>query len=176
MKNTILSYWRKTLEQHGIDILRISVGIVFFWFGVLKFFDDSSPAEEIATRTVMLISGGAIEPEVSLAMLAAIECIIGLGILVKPFMKYVIPIMYFQMAGTLLPLVCFADETWEIPPIVPTLLGQYIIKNAVLISAGIILGAASKGGELIADPEIARKAKALEAEKGGDSGLGSESG
>jgi uncharacterized membrane protein YkgB len=165
MTKGILGYWRQTLERQGIAILRVSVGLVFLWFGLLKFFDDSSPAEAIATRTIGLISAGAIGPKVSLPMLAALECLIGIGILAKKYMKYVIPLLYFQMAGTILPLFCFPDETWKIFPVIPTLLGQYIIKNTVLASAAIILGAASKGGKLIADPSIARKAKAEEEQR-----------
>jgi hypothetical protein len=79
-------------------------------------------------------------------------------------MKYIIPVMYFQMAGTLLPMFVFIEETWS-GPFTPTLLGQYIFKNCILISAAIILGVTAKGGKLIADPEVAKKAKSVEKKK-----------
>ena len=161
----IFTYLRTAVEKRGTDILRISVGIVFFWFGFLKFFIDISPAEEIASKTISLLTFDLIKPEVSMPFLAVLECVIGMGLLTKKYMEYVIPILYFQMAGTLLPLFVFPNETWETLPFVPTLLGQYIIKNAVLISAGIVLGAIAKGGKLIADPEVAQKAKAEEQQK-----------
>ena len=161
---TFFEKLRKRTEKYGLDILRISVGIVFFWFGFLKFFIDISPAEEIASKTISLITFDLVKPEISMPFLAVLECLIGIGLLTKKYMNYVIPVLYFQMAGTVLPLFIFVDETWE-NFFVPTLLGQYIIKNAVLISAGIVLGAAAKGGKLIADPEVARKAKAEEAKK-----------
>ena len=164
MKN-FFSLLRKAIEKRGIDILRISLGLVFFWFGFLKFFSDMSPAEEIASRTIALITFNLMKPEVSLPFLAVLECLIGIGLLTKKYMEYAIPIMYFQMAGTLLPLLIFPNETWERFPFVPTLLGQYIIKNSILISAGIVLGAIAKGGKLIADPEVAQKAKAEEKQK-----------
>ena len=152
------------IEKKGIDILRVSVGVVFLWFGFLKFFGSTSAAEEIASETISLITFDYLKPEVSMPILAIVECIIGLGILTKKYMQYIIPVLYFQMAGTLLPLAIFIDETWS-KPFVPTLLGQYIIKNCILISAAIILGIISKGGKLIADPIVARKAKAVEKER-----------
>jgi uncharacterized membrane protein YkgB len=152
------------IDRHGTDFLRISVGIVFLWFGVLKFFGATSPAEDIATDTIQLISFDLISPEVGMILLAILETVIGLGILTRKYMRYIIPVLYFQMAGAILPLFIFIDECWN-GPFVPTLLGQYIIKNIILISAAIVLGVVSKGGELIADPEVAEKAKEVEEEK-----------
>ncbi len=146
------------IERHGLDVLRISVGVVFFWFGFLKFFGSTSAAEEIASRTIATITFDLMQPNVSMPFLALLECIIGIGLLTKKYMKYIIPVLYFQMAGAILPLVIFTDQTWS-APFVPTLLGQYIIKNIILIAAGIVLGVESKGGKLIADPVIAEEAK-----------------
>lgn len=150
---------RKKIESQGMTLLRVSVGIIFFWFGFLKFFGDVSAAESIASKTISWLTADALKPQISMPILATLECLIGIGILTKRYMQFVIPLLYFQMVGTLLPLFIFPDETWETIPIVPTLEGQYIIKNAVLISAGIVLGVVSKGGKLIRDPEVAHKAK-----------------
>ena len=152
---------RKEVEKRGITILRFSVGIIFLWFGFLKFFENVSAAETIASDTISFLTFDQIGAKISMPALAVLECLIGIGILTKRFMRFVIPILYFQMAGTLLPLVIFPDKTWE-APFVPTLLGQYIIKNCVLISAAIVLGAVSKGGKLIADPVAAKHGKAVE--------------
>lgn len=152
------------IERKGVEILRVSVGAVFLWFGFLKFFDSSSPAEQIASETISLITFGLIDSNISMPLLATLECVIGIGLLVKRLMRFAIPILYFQMAGTLLPLVIFRSQTWS-DWLVPTLLGQYIIKNAVLISAGIVLGVVSKGGRLIADPVVAEEAKKVEEER-----------
>jgi len=153
---------RKYIRDNQIDLLRRSLGIVFFWFGLIKFFYAAGPAEYIAAKIILLLSFNSIQPNIALPILAVIECTIGLGFLIKRFMKYVIPIMYFQMAATLLPLFVFPEDTWEIVPIVPTLLGHYIIKNTVLISAAIILYTVSQGGKLIANPAVAQKAKNVE--------------
>ena len=70
-----------------------------------------------------------------------------------------------QMAGTVTPLLLFPGETFTRVPYAPTLEGQYILKNAVIIAAGIVLGAIAKGAKLIHDPEVAQTAKAVEKKK-----------
>lgn len=152
------------IDRHGTDFLRISLGVVFIWFGFLKFFDATSPAEIIAGDTISLLTFDSIKPNVSLPMLAVLECIIGIGLLTKGLMRYIIPLLYFQMIGAILPLLIFVDDCWN-GLFIPTLLGQYIIKNSILISAAIVLGVVSKGGELIADPVVAEKAKTIENQK-----------
>lgn len=152
------------IERHGLDVLRISVGTVFFWFGFLKFFSATSPAEDIAGDTMALLTLDLIPRGVSLSLLGVLECSIGIGLFWQKFMRYVIPVLYFQMAGAILPLFVFPDKCWN-DWFVPTLLGQYIIKNTILISAAFVLGVASKGGALIADPEVAQKAKRVEDKK-----------
>ncbi|MBF6609379.1 MAG: DoxX family membrane protein [Flavobacterium sp.] len=152
------------LEQHGIDILRISIAIIFFWFGFLKFFDATSAAEEIAGTTIETISFGIIPPPIALPVLAILECTIGVGLLLKKWSRFVIPLLYFQMAGAILPLLIFPDKTWS-AFMVPTLLDQYIIKNFILISAAIVISIVARGGKLIADPVVAEKAKQVEEEK-----------
>lgn len=152
------------IERHGLYVLRVSVALVFFWFGFLKFFGSTSPAEDIARDTIALITLDLIPPRISLWLLAILECSIGIGLLWRKWMRFVIPVLYFQMAGAVLPLFAFPDQCWN-GWFVPTLLGQYIIKNTILISAALVLGVESKGGELIADPEVAQRAKRVEQKK-----------
>lgn len=161
---TLLETLRRKTEKKGLHLLRLSVGLVFFWFGFLKFFGQLSPAEEIASKTISWLSLDAIGPQVSMPLLAVLECLIGLGILTRRYMEYVIPLLYLQMAGALLPLFVFRELCWQ-QLFVPTLLGQYIIKNAVLIASGTVLGAMAKGGKLIVDPQVAARAKAVEEQK-----------
>jgi hypothetical protein len=68
-------------------------------------------------------------------------------------MRATLFLLALQMLGTLTPMLLFPAETWQVFPISPTLEGQYIIKNLVLISAGIVIGATVRGGELVAEPE-----------------------
>jgi uncharacterized membrane protein YkgB len=139
------------MARHGLVLLRISLGIVFFWFGALKFFPGLSPAHDLAARTIEELSFGTVHPNVSVPILATWECLIGLGLLFGIFMRATLLLLAVQMAGTLTPLVLFPREVFTRIPYAPTLEGQYIIKNAVLISAAIVLGATVRGGGLVAE-------------------------
>lgn len=148
--------------RNGMNILRISLGLIFIWFGVLKFFPGISAAEEIAGRTIGKLTFGFIKPNVSLPILAIWECIIGFGLISKSWLKLTLILLYFQMAGTFLPLLFFPHETFNHSVFIPTLLGQYIIKNFVLISGGIVIGATIRGGKLTITPVADDKASKLE--------------
>jgi uncharacterized membrane protein YkgB len=120
-------------------LLRISVGIVFFWFGVLKFFPALSPAEDLAGRTIGALTFGLIAPAVSVPVLAAWECAIGIGLITGRFLRGTLILMFVHMSGTVTPLILFPHETWARFPYAATLEGQYIIKNLVLVSAGLVI-------------------------------------
>jgi uncharacterized membrane protein YphA (DoxX/SURF4 family) len=150
------------MARNGLTLLRMSLGLVFFWFGFLKFFPGMSPADDLAARTIDVLSGGAVQANISLPVLAVWESVIGLGLLFGVFMRTVLLLLAVQMIGTLTPLVLFPDEVFNRIPFAPTLEGQYIIKNAVLISAGIVLGASVRGGGLVAEPEAVNVAKRIE--------------
>ena len=141
--DTAATHW---MADNGITLLRISLGIVFFWFGFLKFFPGLSPAEDLATRTIEMLTFGLIQPEVAFILLAIWECLIGLGLITGMFMRVTLLLLFLQMPGTMTPLLLFPDETFTIFPIAPTLEGQYIIKNIALVSAGIVIGATVRGG------------------------------
>ena len=150
------------MAHNGLTLLRISLGLVFLWFGALKFFPGLSPADELAGRTIERLSGGLVGPESSLPVLATWESLIGLGLLFGVFLRAVLLLLGLQMIGTLTPLVLFPAEVFTRIPYAPTLEGQYIIKNAVLISAAIVLGATVRGGGLVAQPEVLEAANQLE--------------
>ncbi len=128
------------MNEYGISILRVSLGIIFLWFGFLKFFPGSSPAEQLATKTISFLTCGIIKPAVSIYLLATMETLIGLGLIFRIFLRTTLLILFFQMLGTVTPLFLFPGETFTLFPVSPTLEGQYIIKNIVLVSAGIVIG------------------------------------
>ena len=139
------------MARVGIALLRMSLGLVFLWFGVLKFLRDLSPAQELATRTIHTLSGGLVEASVSLPLLAWWECVIGLGLLIGRGIRGILLLLYVQMLGTLTPIILFPEELFTRIPYAPTLEGQYIIKNLVLMSAGIVVGATVRGGRIVPD-------------------------
>jgi uncharacterized membrane protein YkgB len=140
------------MATHGITLTRIALGVVFLWFGAIKFVPGWSPAEELAGRTIERITFGAVPAEVGVPILAAWESLIGIGLLAGRFLRVTLLLLFAQMPGTLLPLVLFPAETFTAFPYAPTMEGQYIIKNVVLIGAAIVVGATVRGGELRAEP------------------------
>ncbi len=157
--------WFEPLDAHvtsvmarvGVPLLRVSLGIVFLWFGVLKFFPGMSPAQELATRTIHVLTFGAVPPDVSILLLATWECVVGVGLIFGLFMRATLLLLLLQMVGTMTPIVFFPGDVFTRIPYAPTLEGQYIIKNVVLISAGLVLGATVRGGKVVSDPAAPRR-------------------
>jgi uncharacterized membrane protein YkgB len=143
------------MARHGVTLTRITLGVVFFWFGVIKFVPDWSPAADLATRTIDILTFGLVPPSVSLPLLAAWEVAIGLGLLTCKFLRATLLLLFLQMPGTMLPLIFFPSETFTAFPYSPTLEGQYIIKNLVLVSAALVVGATVRGGQLSSTPPTA---------------------
>ena len=146
----------RCMAKTGLVFLRISIGVIFFWFGFLKFFPGLSPAADLATRTIDIMTFGLLPSSVALFLLALWECLIGLGMITGKFMRATLLLLFAQMLGTLTPLVFFPSETFLLFPISPTIEGQYIIKNIALVSAGIVLGATVRGGRLESEPSTPR--------------------
>lgn len=141
------------MARYGVPLLRISLGLVFLWFGVLKFFPDLSPAEDLAARTIETMTFGIVQENVSLPVLAAWETLIGLGLITGRYVRATLLLLALQMVGTVMPVFLFPDEVFTRIPYAPTLEGQYIFKNLVIISAGLVIGATVRGGGLVADPD-----------------------
>ena len=138
------------MARYGTTLTRLALGIVFTWFGALKFFPQLSPAVDLAGRTIERLSGGRIGPPLSIYILASWEVLIGLGLLAGRFLRVTLFLLFVQMAGTLLPLVFFPAETFSRFPYAPTLEGQYIIKNLVLIGAALVVGTTVRGTTVLA--------------------------
>jgi uncharacterized membrane protein YkgB len=133
----------KWMGENGLIILRISLGIVFSWFGVLKFFPGLSPAENLVRNTIYFIN-----PDIFIPILAMWETLIGIGLITGKYMRITLLLLFLQMPGTALPLIVLPDVVWNTFPYGLTLEGQYIIKNLVLIGGGLVLGATVRGGKI----------------------------
>jgi len=125
--------------EYGKSLLRISIGIVFLWFGVLKFFPGVSPAEGLAGETIEILSLGFIGAGTAVFILAIWETILGIGFITGWFFRPIVILLWFHMAGTFTPLILDPSVAFQHTPFVPTLEGQYIIKNLVIISAALVL-------------------------------------
>jgi uncharacterized membrane protein YkgB len=124
-----------------VPAARISIFLVFFWFGLIKLLglSPASPlAEALTAKTVGIQYFDAL-----FIILAALECIIGLLFLFPKLTRVVIPLLLFHMVIVCSPLVLVPEYTWQ-AFLVPTLEGQYIIKNAVVVAVAIGIAASTR--------------------------------
>ncbi len=126
------------MNSWGIPAIRISFGIIFFWFGVLKPL-GISPAEGLLKATVAWLPF--LSPETWLVLIGWWEMVIGITFLFKSTTKIALGLLYLQMLGTFMPLVFLPDVTFQGQHyLTPTMEGQYIIKNLMIISASLVVG------------------------------------
>jgi len=133
-----LTHW---ITSYSVVVLRLSLGGIFCWFGLLKFFPALSPAEALATRTLATLTLGYLTPHLAMPLLALWETAIGLGLLLGVCPCITLALLFLHMGGTFTPLVLFPHEVFAHIPYAPTFEAQYILKNVVLISAGCVIGA-----------------------------------
>ena len=122
------------LNKISMPALRISLGIVFFWFGALKIFGES-PANEVITKTIYWFN-----PDIFIPVLGVWESVIRICLLVPSFIRVGLFLLALQMPGTFLPLILLPEVCFQSVPFNLTLEGQYIVKNLVLIGAAMAVG------------------------------------
>jgi uncharacterized membrane protein YkgB len=117
-----------------IPVSRFGLFVVFFWFGILKVL-ELSPASGVVQR--LFESTVSFMPfSTFLILFGLFECLIGLLFLIRGTERVVIPLLLIHMVTTFGPLFLLPGETWT-SFLVPTLEGQYIIKNLVIIATAI---------------------------------------
>lgn len=151
--DTRLNRW---LVTHSIVLLRVAMGGIFLLFGVLKFFPGVSPIEVLATRTTTALTFGLVTGTAAMWLIATLECMIGLCFVTGRFLRIGVWLLGAQMLGAMSPLVLFPAELFAGPHHAPTLVAQYIIKDVVLVGAGLVIAATWTGGHLIAAPQSLR--------------------
>lgn len=127
-------------RRHYRWIARVSLFIIFFYFGFLKLL-GLSPANELALGFAEKMGMGAYAMELFYG-LAVVECAIGIMLLVPKLTRPAIFVMAAHMLLVSAPLVLYPEATW-IRPLVPNLEGQYIIKNAALVALALGLVAST---------------------------------
>ena len=154
-----LGRFARGLELHAVrwmavnamSLLKASLGLVFLLFGSLKFFPGLSPAEGLAGETLSTLSFGLLQPAVSLPLLGAWECLLGIGLIAgieggarfgRLLLRLTIPALFLHLLGTASPLFLAPTEHFCFQPghHLLTLECQYILKNVVLVSAAIAVG------------------------------------
>ena len=122
------------MERHGIAALRVALAIVFIWFGALKVV-DRSPVEDIVKETIFFLPG-----EPSFHLLGCLEIAIGVGLLVPVALRLTLLLFWVQMTGTFLTLFVLPERSFQGGnPLLLGVLGEFVVKNLVLISAGLVI-------------------------------------
>lgn len=123
------------MRAHGTRLLRGTLGIVFLWFGGLKV-AGLSPVAELVAQTAYWVS-----PRFFVPFLGSWEALIGLGLLFGVALRLVLLLFWLQMAGTFLVLVLRPELAFQAGnPLLLTTIGEFVIKNLVLIAAGLVIG------------------------------------
>jgi uncharacterized membrane protein YphA (DoxX/SURF4 family) len=135
----------RVLLAHSIQLLRIVVGLVFLAFGMLKFFPDVSPAEELTIKTTDALSFDLIPSHIAIVLIASLECIIGLLLIAGRFLRIAIYLLAGQLVGILAPLALFTGRLFDGPHNAPTLEGQYVIKDIILVASGFVVASTLPG-------------------------------
>ncbi|MDF0708681.1 hypothetical protein [Flagellimonas okinawensis] len=115
--------------------IAITIGLVYIWFGALKFVPNLSPAEDLAKNTIRQLTFGVIPDEVSIILLAFWEVGLGLLLMSGLFKRQAIIWALVHMVCTFTPLLFFPNDVFGEAPLSLTLVGQYIMKNIIIMAA-----------------------------------------
>ncbi len=124
----------KFFRRYAVPMARFGLFVVFFWFGILKVV-GLSPAEPLVEQlfnaTIHFMSFSSF-----ILFFGLFEVVIGILFLIKGMERVVMPLLLIHMITTFGPLVLLPQATW-VQFMVPTLTGQYIIKNLVIIASAM---------------------------------------
>lgn len=121
------------LKNRAITLLRLTMGIIYIWYGILKII-GISPVEELVFRATHWIG-----THNFVIFLGFFELLIGLFLAIKKFLRLGLILLFLQFPGTFLPLFLNPEDCFTFIPFGLTLEGQYIFKNLILIAGGLIL-------------------------------------
>ena len=129
------------LRRWSVPLLRLSLAIVFVWFGLLKVL-DVTPVTDLVAETVYWV-----DPDWFVPLLGWVEIAVGLGLLWDRALRAVLPLFLLQLAGTFLVLVIQPDVSFQDGNVFKlTVEGEFVVKNLVLLSAGLVVGTRVKPG------------------------------
>lgn len=121
-------------------LLRLSLGLVYVWFGALKVVGKSDVFSLVAGTLPFL------NPNVFVPILGVIEIVIGAGLIFGRMPRLVFVVVVLHLAGTFLTIFTVPDMLWHNHnPLLISTDGEFVLKNLVLISAVLVLlGMASR--------------------------------
>ncbi|MGH3718394.1 MAG: hypothetical protein ACRDRI_06025 [Pseudonocardiaceae bacterium] len=151
------------LVSYSMTALRISVGLVTFGFGILKYFPGVSPAQDLVLAAVRVLTFGlvpAVVPNsVVMVLLATVECVIGLSLITGRGLRVTSYLLMSWVLGILSPLVLLPTRLFDGPGHMPTLEGQYVLKDVILLAAAMAIITTVRGGAITDGKHRAPKAE-----------------
>ena len=138
-----------------MTFLRISLGLTFLGFGVIKFFPGLSPAELLAAQTLHILTLGMIPDRIALVGVASLETAIGILLLSGRLLRLALALLALEMIGILSPLVLLPTVMFR-GLVEPTLEGQYVLKDIVVAAAGLVVAAQALGDRMVVIPGRSR--------------------
>ncbi|MGB5531636.1 MAG: DoxX family membrane protein [Acidimicrobiia bacterium] len=133
------------LRRWSIPALRVSLGLVFVWFGAMKVF-DVTPVADLVANTVYWFDPAWVVP-----VLGVFEVVVGIGLLFRIALRLVVGLFAGQMVGTFLVLALLPEVAFDSGnPLLLTVEGEFVVKNLVLLSAGMVIGATVRRGDAFA--------------------------
>ncbi len=127
----------KRININIVWFCKISLFIIYFWFGLLKVL-NLSPAEELVHALFTMTLAWLVPFNVFYLLFALFECFLGILFLVKKAEKYAFYLMLIHIFTTALPLIILPEYAWS-GFMVLTLAGQYIVKNLLILAAGFVI-------------------------------------
>lgn len=122
------------VRPFSLPLLRVSLGVVFIWFGALKV-TNATPVAALVAGTMPWVDAAWFVP-----LLGAIEVVVGVALIAGRRLTAVSCILVAHLAGTFLVLVLQPQVAFQHGnPLLLTTEGEFVVKNLVLISAGIVL-------------------------------------
>ena len=124
-----------SMAKYGITLLRLTLALVFVWFGALKVI-GASPVTDLVASTLPFLS-----PQISVPLIGVVEVVIGLGLATRMALRLVLLLFFLQMAGTFLVFVLQPNQSFQNGnPLLLTVTGEFVLKNFVLLTAGFVIG------------------------------------
>ena len=134
------------LVAHSIAILRVSIGAVLLAFGLLKFFPGVSPAQALVEKTTSMLTLGLVPGAIALVLVALLETVLGLWLISGRGLRGAVYLLVVQLGGILSPIVLLPGRLFSGAGIAPTLEGQYVLKDIIIVGAALVLAATVLGG------------------------------
>lgn len=127
------------LARYSFPLLRVTLGLVILGFGFLKYFYGVSPAQDLVLHVNRILSLGLVPDQVALPLFATVESLLGLSLITGRGLRHVVYPLTLWAIAILSPLVLFPGELFSGPDHAPTLAGQYVLKDVILLAASLVV-------------------------------------